>query len=525
MTVVESPEAELAQQRQADIDDLIERIWKTKISLSASDAPLDEVMLQITKQLGCELWIDDYSLEAQGLVRDIPISIDVKNLAAGSVLKLVLRPIEITYVVQPNRLVVMTMDTADESQNFMSRFYPVNQWLGDGKRKLNLDKVRELVLMIEADTWEELGGPGSCEIYEDGLLISQPAMLHDRIRHVFSAMIKAQALPNDSYSVASISTHPLGEQADMLRRKIERQLISAQWVDVPLSDVALFLEKQLDIEVVIDQRELEEYGLDATKLVHGTWNQVTLATVLDDVLQGLELGWQISGDYLNITSMDAIEADLDVRVYPVRDLVPSVLLISGVDKLATYSGNGFCGVGGPNMPSVPKELMLRTPKEQLCEQIVWHVAADTWDVLGGPGNVMPCEASDSLIISQTKHGHQQIEALLQQLRQTKGIAAEEVYRQQASEVILMTYSIPSAGDKPRFSSMDVGLLAQRLTRDFAPDAWGEGRSIQALSDRIIIRQRRDIQRAIYQYLVEIGYFKSDRTETHAVAAGTTSADH
>ncbi|WP_147274383.1 hypothetical protein [Bremerella cremea] len=512
VTVVESPEAELAKQQLAEIDNLIERIWTTKVSLSVSDVPLEEVMLQIAKQLGCELRIDDRSLEDLGLTREIPISIDVKNLAVGSVLELVLGQVDITYLVEPNRLVVLSVGESDDRKYFLTRFYPVDQWLGDGKCKLNLEKVRAIVLMIEAYTWEEMGGPGSCEIYGDGLLITQPATFHDRIRRLFSAMMKAKSLPNDSYQVASIPTHPLGEQADKLRRKIERQLISAKWRDVPLGEVAKLLEEQLDLKVIIDQRGLEDIRLDESTPVNGTWNEASVATLLNDMTRNLDLGWRIKGDYLEITSFEELEASLEVRVYPVRDLAPSVSLLEGADKLETYIGGTFCGVGVPNRPSVPRELELPTPKQRLIEMIEWQIVPDAWEELGGVGALLPCEASDTLVVSQVGWVNTTLESLLQDLRQTKRIAAEEAYRQQAAEVILMTYSIPATEDKPRFSSMDIGLLAQRLTRDIAPDAWGEGRSIQALSNRLIIRQRRDIQRAIYQHLVEIGYFKFDRTE-------------
>lgn len=198
-----------------------------------------------------------------------------------------------------------------------------------------------------------------------------------------------------SIATAQISLgigNPAHREAEtrILRRLESRD--SFIFKDMPLTKFVQLLRDRFGINVVIDQKALEDFGIDMATPVSMHLLEATLESSLNLVLKSLELTWTIQHESLLITTPEKVEADLDTRVYPVRDLV-----------------------------LIERERTVDADFESLIAMITSTIQPDSWDEVGGPGAIERDLGSLSLVVSQTWHVHRQIEPLLATLRTARDI--------------------------------------------------------------------------------------------------------
>lgn len=185
--------------------------------------------------------------------------------------------------------------------------------------------------------------------------------------------------------------------------RILRQLESRDsfvFKDVPLATFVEAISGRFGINVHIDQRALDDVGIDIATPVSLHLRDATLESSLNLVLESLDLTWMIQHESLIITTPEDAEAHLDTRVYPVRDLV-----------------------------LIEFERTVDADFDSLIEMITSTIQPDSWDEVGGPGAIAPELGSLSLVISQTWRAHRLIEPLLKSLRaarELQGIAPVQI---------------------------------------------------------------------------------------------------
>ena len=117
-----------------------------------------------------------------------------------------------------------------------------------------------------------------------------------------------------------------------------------------------------------------------------------------------------------------------VRVYAVADLLtmidppplPPPQASSSPDAPKTTMTPGFGNSSVPYLPYPPPRRSGPSPDyDSLIQVITSTIEPATWDSVGGPGQIAPYEENLSLVISQTPPIHEEIEDLLQKLREKK----------------------------------------------------------------------------------------------------------
>ena len=155
-----------------------------------------------------------------------------------------------------------------------------------------------------------------------------------------------------------------------------------QWDEVPLRDVAERLEKELGIPLDIDERSLEEVGLDPMEPVRAiTLQGVSAGSTLRLILRDLDLTWTIENEMLRITTPEAAEERLHICVYRVADLIQD------------------------------------SDADSLVEVITAIVDPESWRVIGGPGAISV--VGDTLLVSNVWEVHEETRRLLERLRELK----------------------------------------------------------------------------------------------------------
>jgi hypothetical protein len=182
--------------------------------------------------------------------------------------------------------------------------------------------------------------------------------------------------------------------------------ISMHFNEIPLSDVARYISESCNINVVIDERGLEEEGVTRDTPVTIVEDGIQARSALRQVLGPLHLDYTIEDEVVHITSRTRKLGGLTTRVYAVPDLVtpiPHRVPGSARDSLERLSDTSTAGF------------------ETLIDQITRTVDPDSWSDVGGQGIVTTHEGTLSLVIRQTQPAHEEISDLLSQVRRLRDV--------------------------------------------------------------------------------------------------------
>ena len=171
-------------------------------------------------------------------------------------------------------------------------------------------------------------------------------------------------------------------------KAIEKALDSStqvQVIEMPLHDVMDYLKSHHKIEIQLDTKALGDVGIHGDEPITKQLKGLSLRSVLNLILDDLELTYMIANEVLLITTPEQAETHLSTKVYPVADLIDD---------------NG----------------------DALVNLIKSTVMPDSWDEVGGPGNITGGSfgGAETIVISQTYHIHREIAELLAKLRKVAG---------------------------------------------------------------------------------------------------------
>jgi hypothetical protein len=232
--------------------------------------------------------------------------------------------------------------------------------------------------------------------------------------------------------------------------------------------------------LLIDGVRLEEAGNNPAEiLVSVDLADTSLRSLLRHILRPHGLDVAVRNDHIWITTLENNTTSLDVRVYPVRDLL-------AIDE-----------VGGADY-------------EWLKELITISVQPATWDAAGGAGSIREFDPAGALVLAQTDAVHEEIGQLMTRLRQVRrdqaagkkagNVAPENgmvlrIYRVNLSSDPVKPDSPPGDAKSPSTSAADVANLIRDLVE---PESWKKEPQayIRAVGDRLVIRHRRDVHRQI-----------------------------
>lgn len=246
--------------------------------------------------------------------------------------------------------------------------------------------------------------------------------------------------------------------------RIERALsqpISLHFDNKPLREVVEFIHTTADINIVVDQFGLEDRSVTIDLPISIDVDGIELRKALNLILEQFDLAYGIENDVLKITSSMRQQGKLITRVYSVADLVisfnnsdkiseskdifqtggsnPSVNPYMGVAS-AGYGANAQMGPGpmgmGPqsgfggnqnpisglnNSQRNSSTTGRNVDFQSLTDLVTATVHPDSWEEGGGLGRVRPNENTLSLVIRQTQKVHDEIAALLGQLRRLQDL--------------------------------------------------------------------------------------------------------
>lgn len=308
---------------------------------------------------------------------------------------------------------------------------------------------------------------------------------------------------------------PTPRKAIVLTALDQRSEIDVQ--ECPLQDVIQYLSEIHRVQIQFDRTALDDAGINGDTRVTGTLRGVTLRSLLKLLLGDLKLTYVLGDGYLLITTESEAENKLHVRVYPVDDLV------TGESEFRSpLDPSGQTGADFKNLDDV----------------ITSVIAPDTWQDVGGPGTLTHHANTRTLAVSQTDVVHEQIAALLVNLRRVRDkqlAAADSASRfdrnlprdaensQRELEIRVYRFypttiqaaagkNAPPAADDAAANALAgarldawTKALAGLAQQVIAPASWeptGEGR-IRAMSGTVVVRQTADVQAQVAKLIFEM----------------------
>jgi hypothetical protein len=460
--------------------DPIGRALESVAEIDATDTPLSDLVNALEEEHGIEIQLDTRALEETGVTADVPVSFNVRGMTLGSALRHALRQHSLTWAIADGALVITTPQEAEQSY-LDTRVYDVADLIAprDGAPSA-LDNANSLLDVIAGavapDSWDEVGGPGALKVFEGALTVAQTEEVHEQLAALLAGLREARSQPG----AAVIAPPEPSSQAQKVRQAIDEALarpIELDFADQPLTDVAALIAQQRGIPVLIDSRALEDAGTPPDVPVTLAIRGAPLEAALRHLLRPLKLTWMIQDEALVITTQEEAEqSGLRLRIYPLAE---------------------FAGPGGRTDPQRVDELI---------DTIQNTVAPDCWAEVGGPGTLIPEAASQVLVCSHTEQVQREVARLLADLRKARA-AQPEVAEWAADDdqrMELQVYLLNlNQGDK---SVADAELVAMMVQELVEPESWqsGNGEYVRALGDRLVVRQRRGVQREVQALLGQIG---------------------
>lgn len=173
-----------------------------RISIQFVDTPLRDVMQHLADRAGLSIKISK-KIEDAGVQIDQPITFSADHIGAESALRLMLRELNLSFIIQNEKVIITTVEDSQSPENLTSRVYPVADLLdvvrisayeGGGLELDYASLIETITTTIEPDSWSDVGGPGSIREFENSrsLVISQRRDLHQRVAALLTTLRQAK---------------------------------------------------------------------------------------------------------------------------------------------------------------------------------------------------------------------------------------------------------------------------------------------------------------------------------------------
>ncbi len=206
-----------------------------------------------------------------------------------------------------------------------------------------------------------------------------PAAVETTVRPQPAAVLQATKTPpgtGDAVDYFDVKPRTVSELA--IDRELQRNT-EVDFHDMPLSEVAAYLQDAHHIPIVIDRSALVEMGMTGDEPITAKLQNITLRSVLNLLLRDLKLTYLVKDEVLMITSPERADAFLEARVYAFPRQSPAQM-----DALV---------------------------------KLIREMDPESWSDSGGPGYIGVY--GHGLLVRQTQKVHEQIHQVLHQLQYLK----------------------------------------------------------------------------------------------------------
>lgn len=198
-----------------------------------------------------------------------------------------------------------------------------------------------------------------------------------------------------------LATPPTQANDEQIETALQ-QLSTGEFIEEPLEHVAAYFSDFHSIRIHIDERALENAGIDIREPITLSAHGIRLESLLGLILESRGLTWTVRYDSLIITTHDEARKAVSTRIYRLGDRLRQAV-VDGNPYVNAYGGYGD-GAG-----------------TMIVAAITTTIEPQSW-LEGGPGraSIFSIGEQTVLVIRQDYRTHRMIEQLLNDLEQTGG---------------------------------------------------------------------------------------------------------
>jgi tetratricopeptide (TPR) repeat protein len=143
---------------------------------------------------------------------------------------------------------------------------------------------------------------------------------------------------------AVVNNYKPGSNEERIYKAFEEKIGNFDFEETPLRDAIQVIRDEHRIPVVIDNKALEAANLTPDLPISAKLTDMSVRSALKNLLGQVDLTYVVKDEVLKITTREQAEQELEVRVYPVADLVLPIDTGQGVNPF--QMGGGMGGMGG-----------------------------------------------------------------------------------------------------------------------------------------------------------------------------------
>ncbi|HUE70809.1 MAG TPA: hypothetical protein VMP01_07955 [Pirellulaceae bacterium] len=367
-----------------DVSTSVRQALDKKVTLKYAALTLGEVCRDLSRRL--EIPVVLRLLPDSVVALDAPVTVDLPPLPLRDALALLLE--EQDYTFDPRGEVLYVTTREDVEEHLVTRIIDVRHLLGSASGGFDEDTIIDLVTTcVEPEMWDEVGGPGSTEIFRGLLVFRQTYDVSRQVQELIDALSE-HCLPvncgQDAPATDSGRMPVWVGLSDREQRLIERLESPVTYhVDRPLVRKAIQeLCSQAAVPVRFDQPWFEDAGLENGRFaIDLSMDKQPLSEVLTKIERHNTAAFVISQGMLLVTDPDTEPSHTLLRLYPLP-------LLKGDD--------------------MPQHAY------QVADMFTERLEPDAWDDNGGYGIIEPV-GDEWLLVVQTLPMHRKVEEALAKL--------------------------------------------------------------------------------------------------------------
>jgi hypothetical protein len=139
------------------------------------ELPLSDVVQQLSETHAIPMVVDNRALEEIGLSAEEPVTLSLSRISLRSFLRLMLRDLDLTYIVKDELMQITTVETAE--QNLVVEMYRFSKTLTPKADII----LKALTSSVVPDAWDVKGGPCTVTVIDNVLIVSATEQIHEDV--------------------------------------------------------------------------------------------------------------------------------------------------------------------------------------------------------------------------------------------------------------------------------------------------------------------------------------------------------
>ncbi len=174
-TIAGEATRESSAERKQAVEERLRAALRSEISMTFPDIRLREALRVLSASIDVPIIVDRVALESVGLTTDTPISLSLTNVSMRSFLQLMLRDLELTYMIKDEVILITTNDVAEKNPTLKTYTLPAE--LSERSEKI----LAALTSNVKPDIWKEAGGLSTASVIDNVLIVSTTEAAHDEV--------------------------------------------------------------------------------------------------------------------------------------------------------------------------------------------------------------------------------------------------------------------------------------------------------------------------------------------------------